>query len=39
MNRRLTAIEYRELVTLEYVLTWMYTDDYESDLARLAFSL
>lgn len=27
--------EWRELLGLEYVLTWQYTDDIEGDTARL----
>jgi hypothetical protein len=30
----LTEEEWQELVTLDYVLTWRYTNDYERDLKR-----
>lgn len=30
----LTQIEWRELLALEYVLTWGYTDDIERDDKR-----
>tara|TARA_B110000858_G_C17603566_1_gene381177 strand:- start:235 stop:444 length:210 start_codon:yes stop_codon:yes gene_type:complete len=30
----LTDAEWREIVSLDYVLTWRYTDDYEKDLKR-----
>lgn len=30
----LTEEEWREIVTLDYVLTWRYTDDYAGDLKR-----
>jgi hypothetical protein len=30
----LTEEEWREIVTLDYVLTWHYTDDYAGDLKR-----
>ena len=30
----LTDEEWREIVSLDYVLTWRYTDDYERDLKR-----
>jgi len=30
----LTEKEWKELVTLDYVLTWGYTDDEEADLRR-----
>ena len=26
--------EWKEIVTLDYVLTWRYTDDYDKDLKR-----
>ena len=34
MRENLTEKEWQELVTLDYVLTWGYTDDYEGDLKR-----
>jgi hypothetical protein len=34
MKGSLTESEWRELVTLDYVLTWRYTDDYDADLKR-----
>lgn len=30
----LTDAEQQEAVSLDYVLTWGYTDDYEKDLKR-----
>lgn len=30
----LTEAEWREIVCLDYVLTWNYTDDYNTDLSR-----
>jgi hypothetical protein len=30
----LTAEEWREIVTLDYILIWRYTDDYDIDLRR-----
>jgi hypothetical protein len=30
----LTEAEWREVVGLDYVLTWGYTDDYNNDLSR-----
>ena len=30
----LTAKEWQELVTLDYVLTWRYTENEEEDLKR-----
>jgi hypothetical protein len=30
----LTEEEWQELVTLDYVLTWRYTNDYQRDLKR-----
>lgn len=30
----LTEAEWREIVGLDYVLTWGYTDDYNRDLSR-----
>ena len=30
----LTEEEWQELVTLDYVLMWHYTDEYEKDLTR-----
>lgn len=33
-KRNLTDAEWRELVTIEYVLTWGYSDDEEKDRAR-----
>ena len=30
----LTDAEWQEIVSLDYVLTWGYTDDYEKDLKR-----
>jgi len=30
----LTDKEWREIVTLDYILTWRYTDNYEKDLDR-----
>lgn len=30
----LSEAEWQELVALEYVLTWNYTDDYETDERR-----
>lgn len=34
MRRGLTEAEWEEIVCLDYVLTWRYTDDYDGDLAR-----
>lgn len=34
MKGKLTEEEWREIVTLDYVLTWRYTDQYEKDLKR-----
>jgi len=34
MRGFLSEAEWRELVTLDYVLTWRYTDDYDKDLKR-----
>ena len=31
---RLSKKQWRELVTLEYVLTWRYSDDLEGDTRR-----
>lgn len=31
---KLTDKEWQEIITLEYVLTWQYTDNYEKDLNR-----
>ena len=33
----LSTSEWRELLAIEYVLTWNYTDNYERDEARLKF--
>jgi hypothetical protein len=33
-KNKLTKKEWEELVTLDYVLTWRYTDNYEKDLKR-----
>lgn len=30
----LTDDEYREIVSLNYVLTWRYSDNYDADLKR-----
>ena len=30
----LNDAEWREIVSLDYVLTWRYTDDYDKDLKR-----
>ena len=32
--KNLSDEEWSEIVTLEYVLTWRYTDDYDRDLKR-----
>ena len=37
MEGNLTQDEWRELVALDYVLTWNYTDNYERDLERYKF--
>lgn len=29
--------DWRELVTLDYILTWRYTHNYEGDLKRYLF--
>jgi len=34
MRGFLSEVEWREIVTLDYVLTWRYTDDYDKDLKR-----
>lgn len=34
MRKNLSESEYQELLALEYVLTWMYTHEYEKDNAR-----
>lgn len=34
MRGFLSKSEWIEIVTLDYVLTWRYTDDYEKDLKR-----
>jgi len=34
MRLALTEEEYRELLGLEYVLIWRYTEDYELDFCR-----
>ena len=34
MRGFLTQSEWDEIVTLDYVLTWGYTDDYNNDLKR-----
>jgi len=34
MRGFLSESEWREIVTLDYVLTWRYTDDYDKDLKR-----
>lgn len=30
----LSEAEWKEIVALDYVLTWRYTDDYDGDLKR-----
>jgi len=34
MRGFLSEAEWKEIVTLDYVLTWIYTDDYDKDLKR-----
>jgi hypothetical protein len=34
LQMNLTDDEWKEIVTLDYVLTWSYTDNYEKDLRR-----
>jgi|LakMenEpi03Aug12_release.lakeMendotaPanAssembly.Ray.scaffolds.fasta_scaffold379255_1 hypothetical protein len=34
MRGFLSEAEWKEIVTLDYVLTWRYTDDYDKDLKR-----
>ncbi len=37
MKSDLTEQEWQELVSLDYVLTWNYSDNYERDLERYRF--
>jgi hypothetical protein len=34
MRGFLSEAEWKEIVTLDYVLTWRYTDDYDKDIKR-----
>jgi len=37
MRGKLTQKEWDELIALEYVLTWNYSDDKEEDLKRYKY--